>query len=258
MRILKINLRFSPLPQFFTATFAIEAFMKTIALSPPIYFRDGWNIFDFFIVILSLIELPLSDFSGLSILRSFRLVSLQPGQVALSSQRKQSFHLTWISPPPQLRVFKLAKSWKTMNLLFAIIGRTLGALGNLIVVLAIIIFIFAVVGMQLFGENYKKFKNQAEYPQYRGDLPRWHMVDFTHSFMVIFRVLCGEWIESMWDCMRVNDWKCIPFFLLTMTIASLVVSNRKTHGSANRVPSTIQHSSQGASLRRSSTSFWHC
>jgi len=49
----------------------------------------------------------------------------------------------------QLRVFKLAKSWPTLNLLINIIGRTLGALGNLCFVLAIIVFIFAVMGMQV-------------------------------------------------------------------------------------------------------------
>lgn len=57
----------------------------------------------------------------------------------------------------QLRVFKLAKSWPTLNLLIGIIGTTLGALGNLCFVLAIIVFIFAVVGMQLFGPNYSKY-----------------------------------------------------------------------------------------------------
>jgi len=48
-----------------------------------------------------------------------------------------------------MRVFKLAKSWPTLNLLINIIGRTLGALGNLCFVLAIIVFIFAVMGMQV-------------------------------------------------------------------------------------------------------------
>ena len=61
--------------KFFTATFAIEAVMKLIALSPKFYFREGWNIFDFVIVALSLIELGLASVSGLSVLRSFRLVS---------------------------------------------------------------------------------------------------------------------------------------------------------------------------------------
>ncbi|GBL95075.1 Sodium channel protein para [Araneus ventricosus] len=116
---------------FFTATFAIEAGLKLIAMSPKFYFQDGWNIFDFFIVALSLIELSLEGVQGLSVLRSFRL----------------------------LRVFKLAKSWPTLNLLISIMGKTVGALGNLTFVLGIIIFIFAVMGMQLFGSNYTKFKH---------------------------------------------------------------------------------------------------
>ena len=46
-----------------------------------------------------------------------------------------------------------------------------------------------------------------------------------HSFMIVFRVLCGEWIESMWDCMLVGDVSCIPFFLATVVIGNLVVLN---------------------------------
>lgn len=46
-----------------------------------------------------------------------------------------------------------------------------------------------------------------------------------HSFMIVFRVLCGEWIESMWDCMRVSGSACVPFFLATVVIGNLVVLN---------------------------------
>lgn len=60
---------------FFTATFAIEAVIKLMAMSPKFYFQEGWNIFDFIIVTLSIVELGLSNVSGLSVLRSFRLVS---------------------------------------------------------------------------------------------------------------------------------------------------------------------------------------
>lgn len=62
-------------PQFFTATFSIECFLKIIAMSPKYYLQEGWNIFDFIIVFLSLLELGLANVSGLSVLRSFRLVS---------------------------------------------------------------------------------------------------------------------------------------------------------------------------------------
>ena len=113
-------------------------------------------------------------------------------------------------------MFKLAKSWPTLNLLIGIIGRTMGALGNLCLVLAIIIFIFAVMGKELF---------RAGYIQVHGadSLPRWNFHDFLHAFMIVFRVLCGEWIESMWGCLVAVNPICIPFFLLTMIIGNLVV-----------------------------------
>uniref|UniRef100_A0A6Q2WRZ3 Sodium channel protein n=1 Tax=Esox lucius TaxID=8010 RepID=A0A6Q2WRZ3_ESOLU len=179
----------------FSGIFTAEMVLKIIALDPYYYFQQGWNIFDSIIVCLSLMELGLSNVEGLSVLRSFRL----------------------------LRVFKLAKSWPTLNTLIKIIGNSVGALGNLTLVLAIIVFIFAVVGMQLFGKNYQdcvcKISKDCT-------LPRWHMKDFFHSFLIVFRVLCGEWIETMWDCMEVAGQPlCILVFMLVMVIGNLVVLN---------------------------------
>uniref|UniRef100_A0A3B3RCL9 Sodium channel protein n=1 Tax=Paramormyrops kingsleyae TaxID=1676925 RepID=A0A3B3RCL9_9TELE len=179
----------------FTGIFTAEMVFKIIALDLYYYFQQGWNIFDGFIVTLSLMELGLSNVEGLSVLRSFRL----------------------------LRVFKLAKSWPTLNALIKIIGNSVGALGNLTLVLAIIVFIFAVVGMQLFGKNYQdcvcKISSDCT-------LPRWHMKDFFHSFLIVFRVLCGEWIETMWDCMEVAGQPlCILVFMLVMVIGNLVLDD---------------------------------
>uniref|UniRef100_A0AAQ5YUJ6 Sodium channel protein n=1 Tax=Amphiprion ocellaris TaxID=80972 RepID=A0AAQ5YUJ6_AMPOC len=179
----------------FTGIFAGEMLFKLVAMDPYYYFQEAWNCFDGFIVTLSLVELALADVEGLSVLRSFRL----------------------------LRVFKLAKSWPTLNMLIKIIGNSVGALGNLTLVLAIIVFIFAVVGMQLFGKSYKdcvcKIATDCE-------LPRWHMNDFFHSFLIVFRVLCGEWIETMWDCMEVaGQGMCLIVFMMVMVIGNLVVLN---------------------------------
>ncbi|XP_053759962.1 sodium channel protein type 5 subunit alpha isoform X10 [Panthera pardus] len=179
----------------FTGIFTAEMTFKIIALDPYYYFQQGWNIFDSVIVILSLMELGLSRMGNLSVLRSFRL----------------------------LRVFKLAKSWPTLNTLIKIIGNSVGALGNLTLVLAIIVFIFAVVGMQLFGKNYSELRHRISDS---GLLPRWHMMDFFHAFLIIFRILCGEWIETMWDCMEVSGQSlCLLVFLLVMVIGNLVVLN---------------------------------
>ncbi|XP_004707333.1 sodium channel protein type 4 subunit alpha [Echinops telfairi] len=181
--------------QVFTGIFTAEMVLKLIALDPYEYFQQGWNVFDSIIVTLSLVELGLANVQGLSVLRSFRL----------------------------LRVFKLAKSWPTLNMLIKIIGNSVGALGNLTLVLAIIVFIFAVVGMQLFGKSYKecvcKIASDCS-------LPRWHMHDFFHSFLIVFRILCGEWIETMWDCMEVaGQAMCLTVFLMVMVIGNLVVLN---------------------------------
>ena len=43
--------------------------------------------------------------------------------------------------------------------------------------------------------------------------------------MIVFRVLCGEWIESMWDCWYVSGPMCIPYFLAVVLIAYLVILN---------------------------------
>ncbi|XP_075778956.1 sodium channel protein type 5 subunit alpha-like isoform X5 [Pelodiscus sinensis] len=182
----------------FTGIFTAEMILKIIALDPYYYFQKRWNIFDSLIVILSLIELIFpkgkSKRGLLPILRSFRL----------------------------LRVFKLAKSWPTLNTLIKIIGNSVGALSNLTLVLGIIVFIFAVVGMQLFGKSYNEHCRKIN----EDGKPRWHMMDFFHSFLIVFRILCGEWIETMWDCMVVAGQPlCLLVFLLVMVIGNLVVLN---------------------------------
>uniref|UniRef100_A0A8C6ZBB7 Sodium channel protein n=1 Tax=Nothoprocta perdicaria TaxID=30464 RepID=A0A8C6ZBB7_NOTPE len=187
----------------FTGIFTAEMILKIIALDPYYYFQQPWNIFDCVIVTLSLIELSLPKHKSkkerrkggtVTVLRSFRL----------------------------LRVFKLAKSWPTLNTLIKIIGNSMGALSNLTLVLAIIVFIFAIVGVQLFGRSYGDNCDKIA----KNGKPRWHMMDFFHSFLIIFRILCGEWIETMWDCMVVAGKPlCLLVFLLVMVIGNLVVLN---------------------------------
>ena len=67
-----------------------------------------------------------------------------------------------------LRVFKLAQTWSTMRVLLSIILSTLSALGNLTFILGIVIYIFAVIGMQLFSETYVPAKFAPDdTPRYR-------------------------------------------------------------------------------------------
>ncbi|XP_062426842.1 sodium channel protein type 5 subunit alpha-like [Rhea pennata] len=171
----------------FTMIFTAEVVLKIIALDPYHYFQQKQNIFDSVIVMISLISFQEN-------LSFFRLV----------------------------RIFKLAKSWQALNTLMKIILNSVGALGNLTLVLVIIVFIFAVVGKQVLGKCYEENYHRINVDKNL----RWHMKDFFHSFLIIFRILCGEWIEMMWECMRVaGEGLCLPIFLLVLVIGNLVVLN---------------------------------
>uniref|UniRef100_A0A182JEI2 Ion transport domain-containing protein n=1 Tax=Anopheles atroparvus TaxID=41427 RepID=A0A182JEI2_ANOAO len=169
------------------------------------FFLCGWNIFDLIIVSVSLLDLIFELIEGLTVLRGLRL----------------------------LRVLKLAQSWTTMKVLLSIIISTIGALGNLTFVLVIVIYIFAVIGMQLFSKDYTPDKFAPD------PVPRWNFNDFFHSFMMIFRILCGEWIEPLWDCMRAEEevrtgasfsfWPCFPIVMTTF-ISHRDCSKTDTYG----------------------------
>lgn len=112
------------------------------------YFRCGWNIFDLIIVSASLLDIIFELVDGLSVLRGLRLVRKCPGTENSIGELIESPTLSHA----QLRVLKLAQSWTTMKVLLSIIISTIGALGNLTLVLVIVIYIFAVIGMQLFSK----------------------------------------------------------------------------------------------------------
>ncbi|KAL8611742.1 hypothetical protein ACOMHN_065367 [Nucella lapillus] len=174
----------------FSSVFILEAILKICALN-KYYFYNGWNIFDLVIVVASIIDLGVENVQGLSVLRTFRL----------------------------LRVVKLAQSWATMRILLTIIINTFGALGYLTIILILIIYIFAVMGLQLFKVDYEGYNF--------GDTEavRWHFKDFYHSFMMIFRVLCGEWVEPLWQCMRAADELCMVVFLPALIFGNFIVLN---------------------------------
>lgn len=93
---------------------------------------------------------------------------------------------------------------------------------NVTLLLFIMVFFFTAVGTQLFSQGYEncicRIAEDCE-------LPRWHMTNIFSTFLVIFRVLWGEWVEVMWDCMEVSGKAtCLVFFMTVMIIGNLLVS----------------------------------
>jgi len=112
-----------------TAYFGMELIIKLIGLGAREYCRDQMNIFDGLVVVFSFVEIAINETSknggnnSLSVLRSFRL----------------------------LRVFKLARSWKQLNQIISTIFKSLSSISYLSLILLLFIFIFSLLGMQLFG-----------------------------------------------------------------------------------------------------------
>ena len=126
----------------FTAAFAVEAMMKIGALYPRRYFSSGWNVFDFIIVVTSILGAILQSGTGSSAFRALRIC----------------------------RVFRMVKKWKSLNTLFQTLVMTIPALGNISLLLALLFFIYAILGTQVFGRlaygealnrhaNFKTFGN---------------------------------------------------------------------------------------------------
>merc|ERR550532_1504249 len=114
----------------FTTIFSLECLVKIIGLRYQ-YFTAGWNIFDFILVIASIVGIVMEDLMedfpvSPTLLRVARVCRI--GRI--------------------LRLIKAAKGIR--KLLFALIV-SLPALFNIGALLALITFIYAIIGMTLFG-----------------------------------------------------------------------------------------------------------
>lgn len=197
---------------WFTVLFSIECVMKIIALSPVAYFNDSWNRFDFLVVISSLAELFLTSIS------EFNDIHI-PGHESTDKSNPLLMVLTSLKAARIVRILKIARTWTTLNRLMILIGNSLGSVGYLILILVILLIVFGLLGVCL-------LRNYHQDPDTK--LPfRWHMNDFTHAFMVVFRICCGEWIENMWNCRRSTQSHimCMTLFISTVCFAQLIILN---------------------------------
>ena len=117
---------------FLFAYFVVEMIIKLIGFGPRGYAKDQMNLFDGFVVLMSCVEVVVGFISSdngnnyLSVLRTFRL----------------------------LRVFKLARSWKQLNDIITTMFKSLAGISYLSLILLLFMFVFALLGMQLFGYEF--------------------------------------------------------------------------------------------------------
>jgi len=103
--------------------------IKIVGLGPKMYIKDYFNIFDAFIVILSIIDVSLTF--------SIENDGSNVGKGAISAFRAIRL----------MRVFKLAKSWTQLNRLIQTIINSLKDISSFSVLIFLLIYIYILLGM---------------------------------------------------------------------------------------------------------------
>lgn len=145
--------------KIFTILFSLECVIKFIGLRWAEWKKDKFNLFDAIIVMASFVEMLADPKSGgiISCLRAFRL----------------------------LRLIKLARSNVTLRSLMDSIIFTIKAILSFMFVLAIFIYVFALLGMETFAGRFK-FDKDGLYDPDNGEVPRQNFDSLLWSLVTVF------------------------------------------------------------------------
>lgn len=159
--------------------FAFELAVRLLAHAPRVhrFFLDGWNVFDFAIIACSLLPAagPVASVARLArLLRALRIVSALP----------------------------------ELRLIVATMLRSIPSLANVVVLLGLILYVYAIVGVSLF---------QGTDPAHWGSLGR--------AVLTLFEILTLEgWVEIMDQSLPATPWAWV-YYVSFVVLAVFVVVN---------------------------------
>lgn len=165
--------------QVFLGIFVVEAIIKMAAHYPRVqgYFADGWNIFDFTIIVVSLLP--------------------STGEMATVARLARL-----------LRVLRLVSALPELRLIVTTLIRSIPSMFNVIALLSIIFYVYAVAGYHLF-----------------------HDVDPTHwrnlgiALLSLFRIVTLEdWTDIMYAAMEAYWWAW-AYFVSFVVMGTFVIVN---------------------------------
>ena len=165
--------------RFILWVFVAEAALKIFAVSPKVdrYFRDGWNLFDFTIVVLAFIP-AVGPFAIIA-----RLARLA-------------------------RILRLVSALPELRLIVTTMVRSIPGMLNIVVLISIVAYIYAIIGYQIFHEH---------------DPEHWRNLGI--SLLSLFRVITLEdWTDIMYTAMELHPWAWL-YFVSFVVLASFVVIN---------------------------------
>ncbi|CAM4577067.1 unnamed protein product [Lepidochelys olivacea] len=158
----------------FTGVFTVEMVLKLIAFKPKGYFSDAWNAFDSLIVIGSIVDVILSE--------------------ADNSEDSARISITFFRLFRVMRLVKLLSRGEGIRTLLWTFIKSFQALPYVALLIAMLFFIYAVIGMQVFGKVAMRDNNQIN----RNN----NFQTFPQAVLLLFRCATGEaWQEIMLACL---------------------------------------------------------
>ncbi|XP_050514563.1 voltage-dependent T-type calcium channel subunit alpha-1G isoform X3 [Diabrotica virgifera virgifera] len=162
---------------FFTAVFILESTMKLVALGIKIYVKDKWNLLDVAIVILSVVGIVIEE-----IVQDLKIIPINPTIIRVLRVMRIA------------RVLKLLKMAKGIRALLDTVMQALPQVGNLGLLFFLLFFIFAALGVELFG------RLDCSCTPCQGLGEHAHFQNFGMAFLTLFRVATGDnWNGIMKD-----------------------------------------------------------
>ena len=179
------------LSEFITWVFIVEMFLKLVGMGCYKYWSDRWNTLDGIIVSLSigemLITVLLADTGvNISFLRMLRL----------------------------LRLLRLLKAWPGLFKIVMAFVKSIPQISNLFVLMLLLMFIFALLGMQTFGGTPISVDS------------RWHFDYFFPAMLTVFNVFVGGWIDAFQACAKeLGVTTTSAFFVPTLIVGFFIILN---------------------------------
>ena len=206
--------------------FTFEIIVRFIAAkSIRSFFCDGWNIFDFTLVLIGYIpESLVTNGSAMMALRVLRV----------------------------FRVLRLLRSAKELKLIVTVLLKSMSAMFYNLILFLIFVYLYAIVGVALFRlPNPEKLtgQNKANYELYISEAPHAPanapdpFGDLGEAIFTLFRELTGEdWTDlrynhltaAKYNVIQVNSvvitayhvsWFCLSAFLLLNLVTGAVLNN---------------------------------
>ncbi|XP_055947185.1 voltage-dependent calcium channel type A subunit alpha-1-like [Argiope bruennichi] len=167
----------SYLNEVFTSMFLLECVLKLVAYGCKNFFRDPWNTFDFITVVGSVIDVLVMELG------------------TILSKQISFFNVGFLRLFRAARLIKLLRQGYTIRILLWTFIQSFKALPYVCLLIAMLFFIYAIIGMQVFGNIALNPEQQiTRHNNFRS---------FFQGLMLLFRCATGEaWQAIMLSCIK--------------------------------------------------------